>query len=94
MDAAPFKVGDICVDRSKFTKNKALRVQKLQIRKFVNDKAIVHYTHSPAGMVLAVNLMLLNTIDDDGFLCPSPIRQPHVSYRKLAVEESGAARIE
>ena len=67
-----FKVGDVCVNRSTFTPSKSLAVQKLQIRKFVNNNAIVHHTHAPTGLVLAVNLLLLNTIDSDGFLRPSP----------------------
>ena len=67
-----FQVGDICVNRSTFTQSKSLAVQKLQIRKFVNNNAIVHHTPAPAGMVLAVNLLLLNAIDSDGFLRPSP----------------------
>lgn len=67
-----FQVGDICVNRSTFTQSKSLAVQKLQIRKFVNNNAIVHNTHAPTGMVLAVSLLLLNAIDSDGFLRPSP----------------------
>ncbi len=67
-----FEVGDICVNRSTFTQSKSLAVQKLQIRKIVNNNAIVHHTHAPTGMVLAVSLLLLNAIDSDGFLRPSP----------------------
>ncbi len=67
-----FQVGDICVDRSTFACEKELKFKTLKIRKFVNNKAIVNYTSTPEGMVLAVSLLLLNTIDSDGFLRPSP----------------------
>ena len=67
-----FSVGDVCVDRTKFHAEKALRMQTVQIRKFSGDKAIVHYTHCPMGMVFAVDVRLLNAVDGEGFLRPSP----------------------
>jgi hypothetical protein len=56
-------VGDICVDKIKFNKNKAT-FQRVQIRKFSSDgtKAIVHYEHCPEGMVIAVNLDQLRVV--------------------------------
>ena len=68
-----FNIGDVCVDRTKYTPAKTV-LQQVQIRRFNDDgsKAIVHYVHCPAGMVFAVNVKLLNTVDADGFLCPSP----------------------
>ena len=83
-----FQVGDVCVNRYTFTSTKSLAVQKLQIRKFVNNNAIVHHTHAPTGMVLAVNLLLLNTIDLEGFLRPSPY---HKGKRHSDGQVDGAA---
>ena len=56
-----FKIGDVCVDRTTFNFEKALHFQKLQIRGFSSDgaMAIVHYTHCPMGMVIAVDVRLL-----------------------------------
>lgn len=69
-----FSIGDVCVDRTKFHAENALRMKTVQIRKFSSDgaKAIVHYTHCPMGMVFAVDVRLLNVVDADGFLRPSP----------------------
>jgi len=69
-----FRIGDVCVDRTTFNFEKALHFQKLQIRGFSSDgaMAIVHYTHCPIGMVIAVDVRLLNVVDADGFLRPSP----------------------
>ena len=69
-----FSVGDVCVDRSKYSDRASLAVQRVQIRKFNGDgsKAIVHYVHCPMGMVFAVDVRLLNAVDTEGFLRPSP----------------------
>ena len=69
-----FNIGDICVDRTKTFNRANLNMQQVQIRKFNSDgsKAIVHYTHCPAGMVFAIDVLLLNSVDSDGFLRPSP----------------------
>jgi hypothetical protein len=72
--ASGFNIGDICVDRTKKFNRANLNMQQVQIRKFNSDgsKAIVHYTHCPAGMVFAIDVRLLNSVDSDGFLRPSP----------------------
>ncbi len=71
-----FNIGDVCVDRTKFHAGKELQKKTVQIRKFICDgvKAIVHYTHCPMEeeMVFAVDVRLLNAVDADGFLRPSP----------------------
>ena len=69
-----FSISDVCVDRTKFHDGDALRMKTVQIRKFSSDggRAIVHYTHCPMGMVFAVDVRLLNAVDGDGFLRPSP----------------------
>jgi hypothetical protein len=69
-----FRIGDVCVDRTTFQFEKALQMQKVEIRRFSSDgaKAIVHYTHCPMGMVFAVDVRLLNAVDGEGFLRPSP----------------------
>jgi len=56
-----FSIGDVCVDRTTFNFEDGLHLQKVQIRGFSSDgaKAIVHYTHCPMGMVIAVDLRLL-----------------------------------
>ena len=80
-----FKIGDICVDRSCANKS---RVKRVQIRKF-NDsgsKAIVHYVHCPMGMVFAVDVRLLNEVDADGFLRPSPFYDRKVGCKRLRGE--------
>ncbi len=74
MDNNCFSVGDVCVDRTKSSIEKSLKLQKVQIRKFNTDgtKAIVHYVHCPMGMVFAIDVILLNVVDAEGFLRPSP----------------------
>lgn len=69
-----FNIGDVCVDRTKKFNRANLNMQQVQIRKFNSDgsKAIVHYVHCPAGMVFAIDVRLLNSVDGDGFLRPSP----------------------
>ena len=82
-------VGDICVDRSKYDRAK-LSVQRVQIRKF-NDagtKAIVHFVHCPSGMVFAIDVTLLNIVDTEGFLRPSPCNRT----RGLAADAGGGKR--
>lgn len=81
-----FNVGDVCVDRTTYTPTK-VGMQQVQIRRFNDDgsKAIVHYVHCPQGMVFAVNVKLLNVVDADGFLCPSPYM---CIYKRIRSDES------
>jgi hypothetical protein len=86
-----FSIGDVCVDRTKFHAKKALQMQTVQIRKFSadGDRAIVHYTHCPMGMVFAVDVRLLNAVDGEGFLRPSPYTG---LLKRAAGEACGAAK--
>jgi hypothetical protein len=63
-----FNVNDVCVNKSTFDTGKNPKTQLLQIRKFTSNglKALVHYTHCPAGMVIAVDKHLLRQVDTVG----------------------------
>ena len=86
-------VNDVCVNKSTFNTGKDPKTQLLQIRKFTSNglKALVHYTHCPAGMVIAVDMHLLRQVDTVGssvFYRPAFARAD--KKRKLS-DESGDA---
>ena len=91
-----FNIGDVCVDRTKTFNRANLNMQQVQIRKFNSDgsKAIVHYTHCPAGMVFAIDVRLLNSVDGDGFLRPSPYYVAiEVHSKRSSTNQEGCAMV-
>ncbi len=78
-----FNVNDVCVDRTTYSPE-SRNAQELCIRGFTSDgaKAIVHRVRSPNTYVFTVDVLLLNMIDPDGYLCPNP----YICKRPIVVE--------